>query len=338
MTSYILRRAGWVCVVLLGVSVVAFLIMQLTPGDPAAIMLGPEATPELLAAVRRDLGLDRPIHVQYALFLSRAIRGDFGRSIRSRQPVLSEIAVALPATVELATVALLIAVLVGVSSGIASAVWQRSPLDSVVRVLALLGVGMPTFWLGLMLIVAFALYLRILPAAGRFPPNLSLPIVTHFYLIDSLLAHDLAKHVIAWRHLVLPAITLASAPVATLSRMTRSSMLDVLNQDYLRTARAKGLRESVVVLRHGLRPSLNTVVTVFGLQMGAMLGGSALTETIFAWPGMGRLIVTGIHARDYPLIQGCILVTATIFCVINFLVDVAYGVVDPRIRLEAKRS
>lgn len=334
MLDYIAKRFASTVVVVISVTVLVFLIMQMTPGDPVLLMLGEYATPEAIAALRHQLGLDLPLPVQYWRFMSRAVRGDFGRSIRTGQAVVEQIGAALPATVELAVVSLVLTVLFGLGTGIVSAVKRGSALDGVVRVISLAGVGMPAFWLGLMLVMAMSYKLGWLPATGRLSVFTFLPRVTGFNLVDSLLARDFRAFGDACRHLILPAITLSITSTATLERMTRSSMLEVLRQDYMVTARAKGLPERVVIGKHALKNSMISVVTVLGLQFGNMLGGAALTETIFAWPGMGRLMVTAIGARDIPVVQSCVLVIAVFFSVVNFGVDILYGVLNPRIRIQ----
>lgn len=336
MLNYVLKRLAVTGVVVFGVSLLVFLMIQLTPGDPVLIMLGPSATPEMVDALRRDLGLDLPLPVQYWRLISRAVRGDLGRSIASGQPVASQISAALPATMELSLVALSLAVVLGIGAGVVSATRQYSLLDGFVRLVSLAGIGMPTFWLGLALVMFFSLRLNLLPAAGRLPVFIDVPIVSGFYLVDTLLARDVAAFGAAVRHIILPAVTLAAVPMATLARMTRSGMLEVLRQDYIVTARAKGLPGSLVIAKHALRNCLIPIVTVLGLQLGTMLGGAALAETIFAWPGMGRLMVTAIRARDIPTVQGCVLVVAVCFSVINLVVDVAYACINPRIRVQGQ--
>lgn len=334
MFDYIARRSASTVLVVISVTVLVFLMMQMTPGDPAMIMLGEYATQEAVSALRHQLGLDLPLPVQYWRFMSRAVRGDFGRSIRTGQAVVDEIKSVLPATVELALVALVFTVLFGVGVGILSAVKRGSALDGVVRVVSLAGIGMPTFWLGLMLVMIVSHRLGLLPATGRLPVFTDLPRITGFHLIDSLIARDFRALGDACRHLMLPAITLSITSTATIERMTRSSMLEVLRQDYVVTARAKGLPEYTVIGKHALKNGMISVVTVLGLQFGNMLGGAALTETIFAWPGMGRLMVTAIRARDIPVVQSCVLVIAVFFSLINFVVDILYGVLNPRIRIQ----
>lgn len=303
MLRFILRRFLLAVPVILGVIFVVMLTIELIPGDPVTLMLGEYATKESVAQVRQALGLDKPLFVRYVQYLGNLARGDLGRSIREGRLVSHEIADVWPATVMLTAAALLIAVLFGVLAGVVSAVWPNSFFDGVVRLLSLLGLSMPVFWTGLTLIVLFCLWLQWLPVGGT----------------GSL------------RHLILPAITLALPSLAMVARMTRSSVLEVLREDYIRTARAKGVHETLVVLKHGLRNACIPIVTLLGLQVGQLLGGAVLTETVFAWPGMGRLIVRAIFARDYILLQGAILLFALAFVVINLIVDLSYAAFDPRV-------
>ena len=306
MGPYLLKRVILALPVLLGVSVVVFTMIRLIPGDPAQLMAGQAATQEIITEIRRDLGLDRPIIVQYAYFLRNAVRGDLGRSLFNRAPVTEELALRFPRTVRLGLASMLVAAAIGVPAGIISATRHLSWVDSLVMVVALAGVSMPVFWLGLNLILIFAVRLQWLPAIG----------------------HE------SWAHLILPAVTLGAASAAIIARMTRSAMLEVLRQDYVRTARAKGVAEPTVIGRHALRNALIPVVTVAGLQLGTLLGGAVLTESVFAWPGVGRLLVDAVLARDYPIIQGTVLLIATTFVLLNVLVDLLYAVLDPRIRYE----
>ncbi|MDQ7859842.1 MAG: ABC transporter permease [Armatimonadota bacterium] len=303
MWAYVAKRLLLAVPVIFGVAFVVFAMVRVVPGDPAQIIAGETATREFVEAIRKDLGLDRPILQQFASFLAGAARGDFGRSIRSRAPVSEELAARIPNTVQLTIAGLLVAVAVGVSAGVISAVRPYSWLDASVMFVALVGLSMPVFWSGLMLILIFAVRLSWLPAVGT-----------------GTLAH-----------LILPAITLGGATAAIIARMTRSSMLEVLRSDYIRTARAKGAPERTVVNRHALRNALIPVITVVGLQMGTLLSGAVLTESVFAWPGIGRLMVEGILTRDYPVVQAAVLLVALAFVFVNLLVDLLYALVDPRI-------
>jgi len=306
MWAYIAKRLLLTIPVLIGVSFVVFVMVRIIPGDPAQIIAGEAATREFVEELRRELGLDRPIVVQFGDFLARLLRGDLGRSIRSRIPVVEDLKVRIPNTVILAAAGMVVATSLGVLAGIVSAVRPYSLLDTAVMLLALAGLSMPVFWSGLMLILLFAVMLGWLPAVGTG----------------------------SWAHLILPAVTLGLTSAAIIARMTRSSMLEVLRSDYIRTARAKGLAEATVVNRHALRNALIPVITVVGLQTGNLLSGAVLTESVFAWPGVGRLMVEGIQTRDYPIVQAAVLVVALTFVIVNLVVDVLYAVVDPRIRYE----
>jgi len=302
--------------VLLGVSIIIFMVLHLSPGDPAEIMLGSQATQADLERLRTELGLTEPLYVQYVHWLGLVVRGDLGRSIWMKRPVLAEVLGRFKATLVLTGAGLLLSTVVGLAFGIASAVRPNSLLDRASAVASLFGASMPVFWLGIVLMVVFALWLGWLPASGMYAP----------YGGGDL--RDLLAH------LALPALTLAAASVTIIARLTRSTMLETLGQDYIRTARAKGVVERAVVLRHGLKNALIPIVTVVGVQAGYLLGGAVLTETVFAWPGVGTLMVQGILARDFPLVQGCVLVVALSFVVINLIVDLLYAWLDPRIHYE----
>ncbi len=316
MRGYIARRLLLLVPVLLGVSIVVFMVLHLSPGDPAEIMLGSQATLEDLARLRRELGLTEPLHVQYVRWMSHVLRGDLGRSLWMKRPVLDEVLHRFQATLVLTGSGLLLSTLGGIALGVASAVRPHSLLDRLSAVTSLFGASMPVFWLGIVLMVVFSLWLGWLPASGMWAP----------YGGGDL--RDLAAH------LILPAVTLAAASLTIIARLTRSTMLDVLGQDYIRTARAKGLIEGRVVFRHGLKNALIPIVTVVGVQAGYLLGGAVLTETVFAWPGVGLLMVQGILARDFPIVQGCVLVIALSFVLINLAVDLLYVYLDPRIHYE----
>ncbi|WP_117237339.1 nickel ABC transporter permease [Thermus sediminis] len=306
MTAYLLRRALIALPTLFGVVVLVFLMVRLAPGDPAVLLAGEFATPETLEAIRARYGLDRSLPEQFLIYLGALLRGDLGESARSRRPVLEELKTYFPNTLELASAAILVAVLTGIPLGILAALRPGSGLDLSVMVLALLGVSMPVFWFGLLAILIFSVELGWFPVAGK-----------------GTLAH-----------LVLPAITLGINATALLARMTRGTLLEVLSQDYIRTARAKGLAERVVVFKHALRNALIPVVTVVGLEFGTLLAGAVITETIFAWPGLGQLLVGSILARDYPVVQGAVLLVAITFVLINLLVDLLYATIDPRVRYD----
>lgn len=332
MTRYLVRRLLELIPVFFGVLLVVFIISRLTPGDPAVVMLGEKATPEAVAQLREALGLNDPLPVQFGRYLSRAVRGDFGRSIQSNERVVVDLATRFPATMELTFGAMLIASTVGVLSGVVAAVRRNTWFDGMSMFIALFGFSMPIFWLGIMLILLFAWLLGWFPISGRLDLTADLVRLTNFYLLDAVLTRNWAALGNALRHLVLPAVTLSTVPLAIIARMTRSSLLEVLRQDYVRTARAKGLAERRVVLRHALRNAAIPVITVIGLNVGSLLSGAILTETIFAWPGVGRLVVDAIFARDYPVVQGTVLVIAIVFVAVNLLVDLSYAALDPRIR------
>jgi peptide/nickel transport system permease protein len=303
MLTFVVRRLLLAIPVLLGVIFVVMLTVELIPGDAVALMLGEHATREAVAALRDFLGLDKPLPVRYVEYVGRLARGDLGRSMQQNRPVIDELADAWPATLQLTMVALALAAVVGVAAGVVSAVWPNGVFDALARIGALLGLSMPIFWIGLVLIVVFSLWLPWFPVGGAGSPS----------------------------HLVLPAVTLALPSIAMVARMTRSSVLEVLREDYVRTARAKGVAERLVVAKHALRNAFIPIVTLLGLQAGQLMGGAVLTETVFAWPGLGRLMVKAIFARDYVLLQGAVLVFALAFVVVNLIVDLSYGALDPRI-------
>ena len=334
MLSYIIKRVLGVIPVLLCVSMLVFGFLRLIPGDPALIMLGERATEENIARVREQLGLNRPVYEQYLTFLGNALRGDLGRSVLRQEPVAQEILRRFPATIELALAAILIAIMVGIPAGVISAVRRGSWFDGTSMLVALTGVSMPIFWLGLMLIYLFAVVLHLLPTGGRLDAGTQLAPITNLVLVDALLRWNIPVFVEGLRHLLLPALALGTIPMAIIARMTRSSMLEVLGQDYIRTAHAKGLMGRTVVIRHALRNAWLPIITVVGLQVGILLSGAILTETVFSWPGIGRWLVDAIYARDYPIVQGVTLVIALIFVVVNLSVDILYALVDPRIRFE----
>ncbi len=306
MTRYIMHRMATLIPVLFGVSVLVFSILKFVPGDPALLVGGLDASPEDLAAIRHQMGLDQPVPMQYLRFIGNAVVGDFGRSIRSQRPVLEELVARIPNTVTLTAVAMAFAIVIGTGLGILAAVRQFSLLDTCAMALAVMGISVPIFWLGLMLMLLFAVELRWLPTAGTGT---------------------------AW-HLVLPGLTLGAASAAIIARQVRSAMLEVLRQDYVRTAHAKGLQPANVILRHALKNALIPAVTVIGLQFGYLLAGAVVTETVFAWPGVGRLLVDAIKYRDFPVVQATILWLAIIFSAVNLGVDVLYGFLDPRIKYQ----
>jgi peptide/nickel transport system permease protein len=331
---YAIRRGLTIVPVLLGVSVLVFSFIHLIPGDPALTMLGERATPEKVAEVRVRLGLDRPIWQQYLLYIGKALQGDLGVSIIRGDPVASDLLRRFPATVELAMAAIVVAVAVGIPVGVASAVRRNSLLDSLARLGALTGVSMPIFWLGLVLAWFFGVQLRVLPTGFRLSSGTAFVPWTNFVILDALVQGDWATLSDAIRHLILPALALATIPLAVIARMTRASMLEVLSREYIRTAEAKGLSPRVVILRHALRNALLPVLTVVGLQVGRLLAGAILTETIFSWPGIGLWVYESIESRDYAIVQGVSLFIAVIVVGVNLLTDVLYAAVDPRIKYE----
>lgn len=308
MHKYIFRRLLMLIPVMLGVSFLVFTIMFFTPGDPAKILLGERAPEAEVRALRTQMGLDDPFFVQYGRFLFNAVQGDLGRSLTTRRAAALELFARFPATMQLAAMGVLVAVLIGIPIGIVSATRQYSLFDGASMVLALIGVSMPNFWQGIMMVLLFSIVLRWFPSSGYG----------------------------TFAHLIMPSLTIGTSSAATITRMTRSSMLEVVRQDYIRTARAKGLSERVVITRHALKNALIPIVTVIGLQFGYLLGGAVLTETIFSWPGVGRLMVDAIRQRDYPVVQGGVLLLAVTFSVVNLMVDVLYAYIDPRIKAQYK--
>lgn len=330
---FLIRRLGLMAIILLSVSFIVFSAVRMIPGDPAQLILGERATEEALTELRKDLGLDQPFVVQYGTYLKKIVtEGSLGDSIKTNNPVLEEIGQKFPATMELAFGAMLIATFVGVSTGILAAVYRNSWIDNLSMVTALTGVSMPIFWLGLLLMMVFSAQLGLFPLSGRLSIINDVEPVTHFYLIDSLLAGDGYAFWDAVHHLILPAVTLATVPTAIIARMTRASMLEVLDQDYVKTAHAKGISKFKVVMHHALRNAAIPITTIAGLQLGLLLSGAVLTETIFAWNGLGSYVVNAVNDRDFPVVQGCVLVFAFTFVLVNLLVDLSYFVLDPRIR------
>src|ERR1044071_2632750 len=329
----IARRIFGAVPVLLGISFLVFLLMHLAPGDPVTLLLGDDATPADVARIRHEGGLDQPLLAQYWQFISRAMVGDFGNSIKFGEPVLKLVLERLPATVELATTSLLVAIMISIPIGIYSAIKRDTLIDHAGTGLALIGVSLPNFWLGIMLIYFLGRQWNLLPVAGRIEYGMEVRAITGLYLLDSLLTGNLAAFWSAVKHLLMPALTLGTALAAIVTRITRSSVLEVMRQDYVMTARAKGLSETAVIWRHILRNALITVVTILGLQLGALLNGSVITETVFSYPGIGDLLIQSISARDYRLTQVLILFFGLIYFAVNLLVDVVYTMIDPRIKL-----
>lgn len=306
MISYILKRLLQMIPTLIGVSIIVFILIHSVPGDPARMVAGPEANEQDLERVRDRLGLNDPLHVQYGNYVVNLLKGDLGTSMRSDRPVLEEILTRFPTTILLTTMAIVIMVIIGLLAGIFSATKPNSLLDNTTMMFSLFGISMPVFWLGLMLILAFSYYIPILPSGGNSE----------------------------FKHFILPAFAVGLSSSAILARLTRSSLLEVIHQDFVRTARAKGLKERSVIFVHALKNALIPIITIIGLEFGSLLGGAVLTETVFSMNGIGRFVIQSIQFRDYPAIQGSILFIATIFVIVNLIVDLCYGLVDPRVKYE----
>jgi peptide/nickel transport system permease protein len=337
MIAFVIERCVRLVLVLLAITVVSFLFLHLIPGDPIAIRLGQHANPQQIALLTHEYGLDQPWWVQLVKYLGALLHGDLGTSIADTQPVAEKLATYFPATVELSFGAMLVAVVVGIPVGVYAAVRRRSFVDALTMSAVLLGVSIPVFWLGWMLVYLLAVLparagLDLFPISGRISLLYAIPPHTHLIVIDALLAGNGRAALDALWHLVLPALTLGTIPLAIVAKITRGSMLDVLASDYVRTARAKGLGERRVIIGHALRNALVPIITVLGLQTGLLLGGAVLTESVFAWPGVGRLAFDAISNRDMPVINGCVLLFATVFVVVNTVVDVLYALANPRIR------
>lgn len=332
MFSYTIRRLLMLIPVLFGVSLIVFSIVRAIPGDPARTILGTKASPEAIENLRESLGLNESFFIQYGTYIKDLFTGDLGTSIRTNSPINEEIWKALFATAELTIVAMIFAIVIGLNAGILSAWFRNSILDYIIMVVSLIGISMPVFWLGLVLQYQFAVDLNWLPTTGREDVRNPITAVTHFFLIDTLIKGDFGQLITAAKHLILPAVALGTIPLAIIARMTRSSMLEVLHSDYIRTARAKGQKMFWVVYKHALKNAFIPILTIIGVQSGLLLGGAILTETIFGWPGIGSYIYEAIQARDYPVVQSGILIVATIFVLINLVVDLLYAVFDPRIK------
>lgn len=350
MGRYIIRRLISVIPTLIGVTLVIFLFQRLIPGDPAVAMLGEHATTENVARIREQFGLDKPAFLdrdalaegdlsgffdsQYVRYFGRLLQFDLGDSIHRRIPIAETLKERFPATVELALLAMSISLIIGIPIGILSAARRNSILDGTTMVGSLIGVSVPIFWLGIMEIMLFAVILKWLPSGGRLSSGVVIEPITNLLLLDSLLTGNWAGFSDALKHIIMPAVSLATIPTAIITRMTRSSMLDVLQEDYIRTASAKGLAERVVLFRHALKNAFLPVITIIGIQVGSLLAGAVLTETIFSWPGIGKWVYDSILGRDYPIVQGVTLLIAVIFLLVNLLVDLSYAVLDPRISYE----
>lgn len=334
MIGYILRRLLGLPLVILGITLLVFCLMKAIPGDVATVLAGERATPEQVAALRSQLGLDRPLWLQYFSFLGNLLQLNLGRSFISGIPVLDEILIRWPATFELSLAAMAVAIVLGVPAGIGAAMFRNRWPDNLAMSVSLIGVSMPVYWLGLLLVYLFAVNLQWLPASNRLgvEAGLTFQPITGFYVLDALLQGNFPVLTDALAHLVLPALALGTIPLAIVARMTRSAMLAALSEDFIRTARAKGLGEWRVMLVHALKNALLPVSTTIGLQFGTLLGGAVLTETIFSWPGLGSWVYDSILARDFPVVLGGVVCIAVTFVVINLLVDLSYLAIDPRIR------
>jgi dipeptide transport system permease protein len=333
MLALLLRRALLVIPTFIGVTLLAFALIHLIPGDPVENLSGERGMdPARRERLLHQFGLDRPLPVQYGDYIGHVIKGDLGASLTTHEPVMQEFLTLFPATVELASFAMLLAVCIGLPAGIIAALRRNTVADYAVMGVSLTGYSMPIFWWALLLILLFSVQLGWTPVGGRIAVDFDIPATSGFMLIDTVRAGDAAAFRSALSHLILPSIALGTIPLAVIARMTRSSMLEVLREDYVRTARAKGLPRWRVVLVHALRNALIPVITVIGLQVGLLLSGAILTETIFSWPGVGNWLIHGVQARDYPVVQGGILLIATIVISVNLIVDLLYGVVNPRIR------
>ena len=334
MKWYIIKRILLLIPVLLGVSILSFSLIHLAPGDPARTIAGEHASPEILQVIQEKYGLDKPLVTQYWVWLRQVLKGDLGRSIVTNERIAKQILDRFPATVELTFFSMFIAIAVGAFAGIVSASKQYSALDYTTMGVALFGVSMPVFWLGVMLMMVFGVFLRWLPISGRINTLISFRRITGLYLLDSIIGLNWPAFSSAVRYLILPSVALGTIPMATIARVTRSSMLEVLRQDFIRTERAKGLPERMVIYKHAARNALLPVITVIGLNFGILLAGAILTETIFSWPGIGRYVVKAVQMRDYPAVQGCVLFFAFMFVIVNLITDLLYAYIDPRIKYE----
>jgi len=328
----IIRRLLWLGLVVLGVSMITFVVSHLIPGDPARLIAGERATDEIVAGIRQHLGLDRPLYVQYWRYLAGLLHGDLGTSIRTSRPVLEDLKAFFPATLELATFALVLATLLGIPLGLLSAVYRNKAVDQVVRTLSVTGISTPAFWLGLLLIILFYAKLGVLPGGGRLPEGIDPPTrISGFYILDAMLTGNRPALVESLKHILLPGFTLGFVHLGVVARQIRSAMLEQLHEDYVRTNRANGLPKWRVVIRHALPNALIPSVTVLGLAMGDLLYGAVLTETVFAWPGMGAYVVSSIQALDFPAVMGFAVVVSFAYVLLNLVVDLLYMVIDPRI-------
>ncbi|MEK9685344.1 MAG: ABC transporter permease [Rhodospirillaceae bacterium] len=334
MLSYILRRSLGTLPVIVLISLLVFMLVQAAPGDPADLLLSDEATKEDVEEARKRWGLDQPVYIQYLKFLWAAIQGDLGTSFRYADPVLTMIGDRLPATIELAFVSILIAILFGLPLGVWAGARPNSWADNVGSIFGFFGISMPNFWFGIMLILVVSGLLNLLPSAGRNTYGIAVDPITGFYLLDSILRWNWKAFMDGLSYIILPAVALGTNMMGILMRVTRSSVLEVMHEDYVRTALAKGLKERIVLWRHVFRNALVPIITVVGLELGTLLSGSIIVETVFSWPGSGALLISAITARDYPLITGTVLTYTMAFVIINFVIDILYAVIDPRIRFD----
>ena len=329
----LMRRLLGVVPVILGVSMIVFLLMHLAPGDPVELLVPEEATQEDIEKIKTEWGLDQPVPIQYWEFLKKAIRGDFGISFKFEVPVMTLIRERLPATLELGLLSFLISIMIAIPIGVLSATRANTFWDNASMAFALMGASLPHFWLGIMLIFFLGGYLDLLPVSGRIDYGISLKSITHFYLLDSLLTLNWDAFLNTLKHIFMPALTLGIALSSLATRITRSSMLEVIRQDYITTARVKGLSERTVIWKHGLRNALCTIITILGLQLGTLLAGSIIIETVFTWPGIGSLLIQAISYRDYGLVQAVVFLFSIIYIVVNLVVDLLYTLIDPRVRI-----
>jgi peptide/nickel transport system permease protein len=333
MLRFVVRRLLLLVPILIGLSILVFVWLRALPGGPAQALLGERATAQSIEEIEEQYGLDEPVHVQYWTYVKTVGQGDFGTSVTSRRPVTDELKQRFPATIELAAVAMIFAVGLGIPIGFIAAKKYGGPVDQASLVVSLLGISIPVFFLAILLKYVFAVKLGWLPTVGRVSATIDLPHPTNFYVLDALWAGDPEALWDVLKHMVLPAIALGSIPLAIIARITRAAVLDVQNEDYVRTARAKGLAPRIVDTRHILRNALLPITTIIGLQVGLLLSGAVLTETVFAWPGMGTWLVDAIEQRNYPVLQGGILFVAVVFVLVNLLVDITYALINPRIRV-----
>lgn len=334
MYRFVLKRLIALLPTLAGISLIVFLMLYLVPGDPAQVMLGERANAESLAELRATMGLDQPFHVQFYRFFTGLLRGDLGRSIRTHEKITTELVQRFPATCELTVASMLLAVVVGIAAGLWAAVRRGKIADLLSMILATAGISIPVFWLALMLVLLLAFYVPLFPVSGRLSTDIYFEPITYFYVIDTLLHGDFAACGDVLWHLFLPALTLGTIPMAVIARMTRASLIDVLGEDYIRTAWAKGLQQRVVIVRHALKNAFIPTLTVIALEFGYLLGGAVITETIFAWPGVGRWLFLAVQARDFRAVQGGVLLLAAVFVLANLIADVLYAWLDPRIRYD----